>query len=140
MAPFPRPPFPPWLLFTFWCLGWAAVTLVAVSLLTGCGAGDGLRNAVDDLDEETRDLAQGCDWRASGPIAYEGRDPAACYEVFPWIGSRLSTRELADPCEAAELGSPVVYRPGDTLWGYYDRSELEKADILRNSRLDSCPP
>lgn len=118
----------------------AGVALLLALLLLGCSdARSGTLGAVDELDDGLRDVAQGCDWRAAGRVSYDPRDPSACYEVYAWLGSRLTTEPLADPCDAPELPSPVLYRPGDELWGYYDRSELETAKVLRNERLDACP-
>lgn len=113
--------------------------LALTLLLMGCGGSPAVYDGVQELDDGLRDVAQGCDWRAAGRVAYEPRDPSACYEVFAWLGSRLTTEPLADPCDAPELPSPVLYRPGEELWGYYDRSELETAKVLRNERLDACP-
>lgn len=106
-------------------------------LLVACGPDDG--GALLKLNDATKDYTQGCDWRAAGVVDYQPRDPAACYRVYAWLGSRLVDFELESPCDAAELPSSVVYRPGSQLWGYYDRSEAETAKVLRNERLDACP-
>ena len=128
-----------WLSSALLALGAGLAAFVVALLLMSCGTGPAVSDGADELAGAVRDATQGCDWRAAGKLDYETRDPSACYEVYAWLGSRLTTEPLADPCDAPELPSPVLYRPGDELWGYYDRSELETAKVLRNERLDACP-
>lgn len=139
VTPFPRPPLPVWLSSALFTLGAGLAAFLAALLLMSCGGSPAVSDGVLELDDGIRDVVQGCDWRAAGPADFTPRDPTACYEVYSWLPSRLSATELADPCDAAELPSPVLYRPGDKFFGYYDRSEIETWKLLRLERLDACP-
>lgn len=110
-------------------------------LLGACSSGEGSQSGLAGLGDGLTDLAQGCSWRATREVGYDPHEPAACYAVFTGPNARLADFKLADVCDAPELPSPHVVRPGETagLWGYFDRDEMPAFEILRYSRLESCP-
>lgn len=118
---------------------WGLVVCAAAAACSG--EGGGLSGSVSELGDGLQDAAQGCSWRATRAVGYDPREPASCYDVFTGPNARLADFELADVCDAPELPSPLLVRPGETagLWGYYDRNEMPAFKILRYQRLDDCP-
>jgi hypothetical protein len=116
--------------------------LVLALLLVACGGGqDGSSSGLAELDDGLVDLAQGCSWRASRGVAVEPWHPEDCHNVFTGPNARLTDFELSDTCDAPELPSPFLFRPnsGRELWGYYDREQMPRFEVLRFERLDACP-